>query len=179
MNKGSRKVKGSGKEERIQNYSGSHSTNECRRYKACGKTGSDENDSVSKTRSDKSNSTRKTGSDKNSFVAKTRSNDNSSVGKTGSHDNGSASRPGKRRARDSDQRDQGNYSDGFHNHLSNENSGPASARYSFSRVEFNTSFRQRQERDLTSNLHHREIVQKGPTSVGKAYSQGSLFADKV
>jgi hypothetical protein len=90
INKGPRKVKGPGKEERIQNYSGSHSANECGRYKTCGKTGSHENDSVSKTRSDESDSTRKTGSDKNSSVGKTRSNDNGSVGKTGSHDDRSA-----------------------------------------------------------------------------------------
>jgi hypothetical protein len=90
INKGPRKIKGPGKEERIQDDSGSHSTNECGRYKTCGKTGSDENDSVSKTRSDESNSTRKTGSDKNSSVGKTRSNDNGSVGKTGSDDDRSA-----------------------------------------------------------------------------------------
>ena len=79
-----RKIKGSGKEERIQNYSGSHSAKERGRYKASGKTRSDENDPVSKTRSDESYSTRKTGSDENSPVGKTRSNDNGSVGKTGS-----------------------------------------------------------------------------------------------
>src|SRR5262245_32448742 len=84
INKGTRKIEGSGKKERVQDYSGSQSTKECGRYKACGKNGSherncagkarsherdrtretvDENDSVSKTRSDESDATRKTGSD--------------------------------------------------------------------------------------------------------------------
>jgi hypothetical protein len=127
INKGPRKIKGSGKKERIQNYSGSQPTNECGRYKTCGKTGSDENDSVSKTRSDESDSTWKTGSDENSSIGKTGSHDNGSAGKTGPHDNSSASssasRPGKSRARDSDQCDQGNYSDGFHNPSQQRNSG--------------------------------------------------------
>mgnify|MGYP003693890829 CR=1 FL=1 len=96
INVGSRKIKGSRKEERIQNYSGSHSAKECGRYKTCGKTGSDENDSVSKTRSDKSNSTRKTGSDEGDSTRKTGSDENSSVGKTGSNDNGSAGKTGPR-----------------------------------------------------------------------------------
>src|SRR5215813_3636167 len=135
ISKGPRKIKGSGKEERIENYAGSQSTKECGRYKARGKKGSyernsarktvDENDSVSKTRSDESDTTRKNRSDENSSVGKTGSNDNGSVGKTWSndnssagktapYDNGSASRPGKSRTRDGDQCDQRNYSDGFH-----------------------------------------------------------------
>src|SRR5215813_6704962 len=135
ISKGPRKIKGSGKEERIENYAGSQSTKECGRYKARGEKGSyernsarktvDENDSVSKTRSDESDTTRKNRSDENSSVGKTGSNDNGSVGKTWSndnssagktapYDNGSASRPGKSRTRDGDQCDQRNYSDGFH-----------------------------------------------------------------
>src|SRR5262249_44149839 len=135
INKGARKIKGSGKKERVQDYSGSQSTKECGRYKARGKNGShegncagktvDENDSVSKTRSDKSDATRKTRSDEsdatrknrsdeNSSIGKTWPNDNGSASKTGPHDNGSAPRPGKSRARGSDQCDQRNYSDGFH-----------------------------------------------------------------
>jgi hypothetical protein len=102
INVGSRKIKGSRKEERIQNDSGSQSTNESSPYEAPGKT-IDENDSSRKAGSNESGSTRKTASD-----------ENSSAGKTSSHDNGSAPRPGKRRARDSDQCDQDNYSDGFH-----------------------------------------------------------------
>src|SRR5215510_4637376 len=124
ISKGPRKIKGSGKKERIENYAGSQSTKECGRYKARGEKGSyernsarktvDENDSVSKTRSDESDTTRKNRSDENSSVGKTGSNDNGSVGKTAPYDNGSASRPGKSRTRDGDQCDQRNYSDGFH-----------------------------------------------------------------
>jgi len=100
INKGPRKIKGSGKKERVQNYSGSQSAKECGRYKARGKNRShehncagktvDENDSVSKTRSDEGDATRKTGSDENSSIGKTWPNDNGSASKTGSHDNGSA-----------------------------------------------------------------------------------------
>src|SRR5262245_20217671 len=125
ISKGARKIKGSGKKERIENYAGSQSTKECGPEKTCGEDGSDENDSVSKTGSNEndsvskagsseSNSPRKTGSDENSSVGKTWSNDNSSAGKTAPYDNGSASRPGKSRTRDSDQRDQRNYSESFH-----------------------------------------------------------------
>jgi hypothetical protein len=123
MNKGPRKIKGSGNEERIQNYSGSHSANES---KASRKTGSDENDSVSKTGSDKSDSTGKTGSDENSPVrysgrhAANESGGYSAPVKTGSDDNGSTPRPGERRAGDGDQCDQYDHSDGFHSFSTNE-----------------------------------------------------------
>ena len=141
VNKGPRKIKGSGKKERIQNYSSSQSTNECGPYKTCGKTRSDESNSTRKTAADKNSSVGKTRSNDNGSVGKTRSNDNGSVGKTGSHANGSASRPGKRRARDTDQCDQGNYSDGFHKQSQQRNSAPAPSGTSFSRVKFTTSFR--------------------------------------
>jgi hypothetical protein len=117
INKGSGIIKGSRKEERIQNYSGSHSTNESGRYKTCGKTGSDENDSVTKTRSDESDFTRKTGSDENTSVGKAGSNDYRSAGKSGPYNNGSAARPGERRTGEGDQCDQERNSDTFHGFL--------------------------------------------------------------
>src|SRR5262249_7693318 len=156
ISKGPRKIKGSGKEERIENYAGSQYTKECGPEKTCGEDGSDENDSVrkagsnennsvskagsnendsvSKAGSSESNSPRKTGSDDNSSVGKTWSNDNSSAGKTAPYGNGSASRPGKSRTRDSDQCDQRNYSDGFHSPSHQGNSGLIPARPALSGI---------------------------------------------
>src|SRR5215468_9266654 len=78
ISKGPRKIKGSGKEERIENYAGSQSTKECGPEKTCGEAGSNENNSVSKAGSNENNSVSKAGSNENDSVSKAGSSESNS-----------------------------------------------------------------------------------------------------